>query len=131
MPIKTLEPVSKPSFEVTAMSQDPETQSKLYTLVESFLLLNPEPSDDQVHMLAQSINMDYEQLEAIVYKFFAQVLEELDDPVTASDSVGEAAENDGEPDTEATDGGDAFKEAAESDGGLDLQQAEETLKKED
>lgn len=64
-----------------------ETLLKLYTLVETFLLLNPKPSDIQVHSLALALGLTHEFLESLIYEMFAEVL--ADDQEGSPEEVGE------------------------------------------
>lgn len=43
-------------------------QRMLKQFIASFLQINPQPSDDQVHCLAASLALDPETLEAVVYQ---------------------------------------------------------------
>lgn len=45
---------------------------KLSELIKLFLSINPAPSDDQFHALAQSVGTDPQTLESIAYKMLAQ-----------------------------------------------------------
>ena len=77
---------------VNALTLTSEQKAKLYTLIEAFLLFNPRPTDEQVHLLAKSVGMDHEELERVLYEFFAEVLEtevaESEDVVDHTDVPG-------------------------------------------
>lgn len=76
MPIKQLKTISM--ARVTAADQaiemPAEKQGAFYSLVESFLLLNPSPSDEHIHQLASAVGMDPETFEQLLYKLFGSVL---------------------------------------------------------
>lgn len=44
----------------------------MQALIEAFLAINPDPPDEQFHMLARSIGMDPPALEAVAYKMLAE-----------------------------------------------------------
>ena len=56
-------------------------ESKYTQIIECFLGLNPDPSDDQVHKFAYSLGVDKEELETV---FYAMLSERLDGPAEAS-----------------------------------------------
>ena len=93
MPITALKTISK--SRVVAADQGielpAEQQAAFYTLMESFLLLNPSPSDDQMHQLTTSTGMDPETFEQLVYQCFGSLLHpdasaEQDDEEVLSDA---------------------------------------------
>ena len=47
-------------------------KEQLKQLIVAFLAINPQPSDDQVHMLATAIGMDHEPFEAVMYEMLAE-----------------------------------------------------------
>lgn len=55
-----------------SLKLDPEA---LGTLIEAFLAINPHPSDQQFHALAEAIGVDKEQLEAVAYEMLGDELE--------------------------------------------------------
>lgn len=81
MPITVLKTISV--SRITAANASPaledEKQSAFYSLMESFLLLNPTPSDEQVHQLATSVGMDPETFESLIYKFFGDMVKHDED----------------------------------------------------
>lgn len=60
----------------TAVEITPDKKEAFYSLVESFLLINPSPSDEHMHMLATAVGMDPETFEQLVYQMFGQLLDE-------------------------------------------------------
>ncbi|MGE8453039.1 MAG: hypothetical protein ACN6OP_20945, partial [Pseudomonadales bacterium] len=56
-------------------------ESKYTQIIECFLGLNPDPSDDQVHKFAYSLGVDKEELETV---FYAMLSDRLDVPAEAS-----------------------------------------------
>lgn len=126
MPITRL--TTKPT-KLSASAVAAEVSPDLYSFIEAFLVLNPEPSDEQVHALAATIDMDHESFEEAMYAILAKVVEGYEEAqagkLTASDPDGEAAENDGAPDLETIGEPDLLKKAAESDGAVDTEQIEE------
>lgn len=130
MPIRTL--VTSSTVEAApsvAEALPPDKKELIYNILESYLQLNEDPSDDQVHALAFSIGMDHEVFEQLMYEILSQMVQD-GNPIKASDPHGKLAENDGEPDLESVDNKDPLKKAAESDGGIDLEQVDELLGKE-
>lgn len=139
MPIKTVATATNPtSAPVLALSLDDETKSKLYTVIEAYLLFNSTPTDEEVHCFATALGMSKEALEAVLYEFFASELQEdasqvdpLEDDVAVSavsafalrsgDELGDALENDGVPDQELQGLEDPMKENSESDGAPDTE----------
>ena len=57
------------------------SDSRCRSLIKDFLTINPEPSDAQVHGLAESLGMDYQELEAIMFEMLGQC---LDQPVLSA-----------------------------------------------
>jgi hypothetical protein len=49
-----------------------ENEQQLQQLITLFLEINPNPSDQQFHMLADSIGVDHEALEAVSYAMLAK-----------------------------------------------------------
>lgn len=49
-----------------------ENEQQLQQLITLFLEINPDPSDQQFHMLAESIGVDHEALEAVSYSMLAK-----------------------------------------------------------
>lgn len=49
-----------------------ENEQQLQQLITLFLEINPNPSDQQFHMLAGSIGVDHEALEAVSYAMLAK-----------------------------------------------------------
>jgi hypothetical protein len=47
-------------------------QEKLADVIQRFLLINPKPSDQQFHALAESLGVDKETLEAIAYQLLGE-----------------------------------------------------------
>lgn len=136
MPIRTIE--TKQTV-VAAVLTD-ERVSQLYSLIESFLIFNPEPSDEQVHLLAAAAGLSKEELEQYLFKFFGQVIEDEEDEeaavdpaepsesptpfisrvkVTSSEPHSKLMEFDGVEDPELSGEEDPVKQASESDGAVD------------
>lgn len=150
MPIRAVATAASPTSSVLASNLDDETKSKLYTLIEAYLLLVEKPSDTQVHALAEALELRHEELEAVIYEFFSSTLEDLKDDVsedsldeepeglealasfglTSGDEVGDSASQDGAPDREVHGDKDPFKEASDADGAPDTEQIKENISKE-
>lgn len=81
---------------------DTEKQGAFYSLMESFLILNPSPTDEQVHNLTTSVGMDPETFEHLTYKFFGGVLHPTQEPEEDSEflSDGEDLQCEDDPDSE-------------------------------
>ena len=105
-------------------------------LVQIFLQINPEPSDDQVHNLAYALGIDKETLEAEMYEMLSDCVECTADRICAAHRLLSASEfeevltdelkpieirdslmtvNDGETDDIHN---QDIQDATESDGGL-------------
>lgn len=59
-------------------------QQALEELITLFLQLNPEPSDQQFHALAEALGVDKETLEAISFKMLGEAEDLLGEDLTAS-----------------------------------------------
>ncbi|QBQ74470.1 hypothetical protein BcepSauron_090 [Burkholderia phage BcepSauron] len=118
----------------------------LEALIELFLQINPQPSDQQFHMLAESVGVDHETLEAISYRMLGQqesgqpleqqaaplskdqevLVDDYDPGTTSPDRV---ALNDSAPNMGA---GDARDQAdLYDDGGFDTPSHEQQLERDD
>jgi hypothetical protein len=53
-----------------------------------FFIQNPNPVDNQIHKFAESLNIDYESLENIIYEMFTSFIECLD----KCNSIGDRSE---------------------------------------
>ena len=62
-----------------------DADAKIFDLIIAYLAVIPQPTDEQFHMLAQSVNMSPEALEAYVYRLTSIMLEddELSDDARA------------------------------------------------
>lgn len=59
-------------------------QQALEELISLFLKLNPSPSDQQFHALAEACGVDKETLESIAYKMLGEAEDMLEEPISAS-----------------------------------------------
>lgn len=59
-------------------------QQALQELITLFLKLNPQPSDQQFHALAEACGIDHETLESISYSMLSEAEDILEDPISAS-----------------------------------------------
>lgn len=57
---------------------------ELQELISLFLKINPEPSDQQFHALAEAVGVDKEELESVSYSMLGEAEDLLDDPLEAS-----------------------------------------------
>ena len=153
MPIKQIQTTSVMQSSINAdadIQLDDEKQAAFYSLMESFLSLNPTPTDEHIHMLATSVGMEPETFEQLIYKFFGSVLhpkdaaeafleddeeEPIDDALHASlmDRIGASNSDDNTfgrvinkqifdvKDIEPIEAADFDGEAAETDGAPDME----------
>ena len=77
MSIRNINSIPPEDLEV----EDPEAGTvtsspdiDLESVIESFLLVHPEPTDDQVHAFARSLGIDYDELEDKVYEMLGNAL---------------------------------------------------------
>lgn len=115
MPIKQFKTISMASPVTAAVDVQlsEEQQAAFYSFVESFLLLNPSPSDEQVHTLATAVGLDPETFEQLLYKFFGDLLK----PTPVESEVDPALD---EPDEQTWDvDGSEEPDDIESDATLD------------
>ena len=68
-------------------------------LIEAFLEVNPDPSDDQFHALAHAVGIDKEELEAVSYKMLGNELEDSKPVLIALTDEELVQQGDLEPDT--------------------------------
>ena len=73
---------------------DPVNNIDLETVVHSFLLAVPEPTDDQVHHFATSLGIPYEDFEEEIFKLFGQELDDVEDPDDVLDLAEELNDDD-------------------------------------
>jgi hypothetical protein len=59
-------------------------EEALQELIALFLKINPQPSDQQFHALAEAIGVDKETLESLAYGMLADAEDLLEDPTEAS-----------------------------------------------
>jgi hypothetical protein len=59
-------------------------EQALEELITLFLKLNPNPSDQQFHALAEAVGVDHETLESISYKMLGEAEDLLEEPISAS-----------------------------------------------
>lgn len=124
-------PPKKVEAAQVADSMADDEKESMYSLVEAYLLIVPDPSDDQIHALATAVGMDHETFEQFLYEILSKVVEE-GRKLEASDADGALAEQDGEPDLEEAFGQkDDMKQASETDGGIDTEQLEDNLEHKD
>lgn len=136
MPIRKLK-LSARTLSAAVLSED--KLQNLYTLIENFLLINEEPADEQVHLLAAALGLSKEELEQHLFKFFSDTLEDQDSDSFGADTSDEdfdssrlessdlrasephslLMEDDGVEDPELLGREDPIKEASEADGAVD------------
>lgn len=94
MPITVLPTISM--SRVTAEDADiqlpADKQEAFYSLIESFLLLNPSPSDEHMHGLASAVGIDPETFEALIYKFFGSVINQQGDLLSDAEDSEDASD---------------------------------------
>ncbi|QRE00263.1 hypothetical protein [Burkholderia phage BCSR5] len=95
------------SSQVTALHGE---QEKLEQLVQLFLQINPKPSDQQFHALAESLAVDKETLEAISYQMLGEEINEGGLVEGDIDIAGETPAGDAIPGPEIIDGQEYEKE---------------------
>jgi len=78
-----------------------ENEELLQKLIAVFLEINPDPPDEQFHMLARSIGMDPPELEAVAYKMLA-VEDQETETLSATDEES-VLDGDYDPDTTTPD----------------------------
>jgi hypothetical protein len=66
-------------------------ESKYTQIIECFLSLNPDPSDDQVHHFAYSLGVDKEELESVFYAMLSERLDTHASPTQDDNWTGVAA----------------------------------------
>ena len=111
-----------------ADSLSPDLKEHLYDLIEAYLKIVPDPEDVQIHALAAALRVSPEVFEQFLYEILSRIVN-AGQSLEASDSIGDLASQDGEPDLEQAFGEkDPMKKASESDGALDVEQIEENLK---
>lgn len=139
MPIKCISTASNLTSDSLPLNLDDETKSKLYSLIEAFLLFTDKPSDEQVHHLAVAIGLTPEQLEGVIYEFFSETLED-DSTLVESDFTDSEILEEDEEDIDASSifneddiveselcedspikAGDELSDASENDGEPDLE----------
>ena len=59
-------------------------EDALQELIALFLKINPQPSDQQFHALAEAVGIDKEELESIAYSMLSEAEDLLEDPMEAS-----------------------------------------------
>jgi hypothetical protein len=103
MPITVLETISKSRITASdqAIGLDEGKQAAFYSLMESFLLLNPSPSDEHIHMLAEATGMDPETFEQLIYQSFGSLLHPPGD-----EDVGKTSDSEVLSDPISNEGGD-------------------------
>lgn len=62
--------------EILEESSEDQPELLFYDLLASFFKLNPSPTDDQVHALAEALGMEEDDLEAIIYQILSVMLED-------------------------------------------------------
>lgn len=101
--------------------EDPDTgddEDEMFTLedvIECFLRANSNPTDDQVHALAELLGLDFEAFEALIFQKFGEAVR-LSLDRTVSEDDGEDDE-DVEPEGDVTDDGDDFDDNDDEDDG--------------
>lgn len=64
-------------------------EEALQELIALFLKINPKPSDQQFHALAEAVGVDKETLESLSYGMLADAEDLLEDPMEASSTHGD------------------------------------------
>lgn len=65
-----------------------ETSEDLENFVRCFLLLNPSPTEEQVHALASAIGLDKESLEAVIYAMLGDTINMDDEGLESTEESG-------------------------------------------
>lgn len=100
-------------------SQDENNLANLYDLLTAYFKVNEAPTDPEFHALAQSIGMDPDDLEAIVYKVMSIMMSDDVSKDAVEDAI-EEAEDDSEDDQVESDVMPYSPAEAEEDGAPDL-----------
>lgn len=59
-------------YEAPAYDELPEIEKK----VVDFMLLNPDPPDEKIHEFAQSLGLDPDEFETIIYKLLTKLVKD-------------------------------------------------------
>jgi hypothetical protein len=130
MPLKRL--VTKASLSSTVKAAEvadelpTATKAQMYDLIETYLQIVPDPQDEQIHALAAALDMDHEIFEQLLYEILSKIVHEGEE-LTAAESDGSLAEQDGEPDPEVMGQQDEIKDASENDGAIDTEQLKDNM----
>lgn len=81
---------------------DEDLSVSVEDIVNSFLELNPEPTEEQVHSLAVTLGMTPEDFEAILYEMFGDLVNENIDPEELTGEEDEDDEDDDDGDYDPT-----------------------------
>jgi hypothetical protein len=82
-----------PITDVTSVAS---TNVSLESVINNFLVVYPEPTDEQVHSFARLLGLDYADFEAKIYEMLAQIVDqevEVDDTIDPGNIETEAPED--------------------------------------